>query len=67
MIKKKKITNNKTVIIILSVEYEFSKYLFTRNQIFKREEKVNRNRGRSGPDRIVVGFMTTCAISAYHH
>ena len=25
------------------------------------------NRGRHGHDRIVVGFTTTCAISAYHH
>jgi hypothetical protein len=24
-------------------------------------------RGRRGRDRIVVGFMTTYAISAYHH
>jgi len=24
-------------------------------------------RGRSGCDRIVVGFTTICAISAYHH
>ena len=24
-------------------------------------------RGRSGRDRMVVGFTTTCAISAYHH
>jgi hypothetical protein len=23
--------------------------------------------GRSGRDRMVVGFTTTCAISAYHH
>jgi len=24
-------------------------------------------RGRRGRDRIVVGFTTTCATSAYHH
>ena len=24
-------------------------------------------RGRRGRDRMVVGFTTTCAISAYHH
>jgi len=24
-------------------------------------------RGRRGRDRLVVGFTTTCAISAYHH
>jgi len=24
-------------------------------------------KGRSGRDRIVVGFITTYAISAYHH
>ena len=23
--------------------------------------------GRRGRDRMVVGFITTCAISAYHH
>ena len=23
--------------------------------------------GRRGRDRMVVGFTTTCAISAYHH
>jgi hypothetical protein len=23
--------------------------------------------GRSGPDHMVVGFTTTCTISAYHH
>jgi len=23
--------------------------------------------GRRGPDHMVVGFTTTCAISAYHH
>jgi hypothetical protein len=25
------------------------------------------NWGRRGRDRMVVGFTTTCAISAYHH
>ena len=25
------------------------------------------SRGRHGRDRMVVGFITTCAISAYHH
>jgi hypothetical protein len=25
------------------------------------------NRGRRGRDRVVVGFTTTCATSAYHH
>jgi len=23
--------------------------------------------GRHGPNRMVVGFTTTCAINAYHH
>jgi len=27
----------------------------------------NRNRGHRGRDRIVVGYTTTFAISAYHH
>jgi hypothetical protein len=25
------------------------------------------NRGRRGRDRMVVGFLTTCTINAYHH
>jgi len=25
------------------------------------------NRGCHGRDRMIVGFTTTCAISAYHH
>jgi hypothetical protein len=25
------------------------------------------NRGRRGRDRMVVGYTTTCTISAYHH
>jgi hypothetical protein len=28
---------------------------------------LNFNRGRHGRDRMVVGFTTICAISAYHH
>ena len=27
----------------------------------------NYNRSRNGPDSMVVGFITTCATSAYHH
>jgi hypothetical protein len=27
----------------------------------------NKNRGRRGRERMVVGFATTHAISAYHH
>ena len=27
----------------------------------------NYSRGRRGRDRMVVGFTTTCAISAYQH
>jgi hypothetical protein len=27
----------------------------------------NKNRGRRGCDCMVVGFTTTCAITAYHH
>jgi len=29
--------------------------------------KHNKNRGRRGRDRMVVGLTTTCAISAYSH
>jgi hypothetical protein len=28
---------------------------------------LSKHRGRRGRDRMVVGFTTTCAISAYHH
>jgi hypothetical protein len=28
---------------------------------------LNSLRGHHGCDRLVVGFTTTCAISAYHH
>jgi hypothetical protein len=28
---------------------------------------VDRLKGRRGRDRMVDGFTTTCAISAYHH
>jgi hypothetical protein len=28
---------------------------------------INNGRGRHGRDRMVVGFTTTYAISAYHH
>jgi hypothetical protein len=28
---------------------------------------LNGVRGRRGCDRMIVGFTTTCAISAYHH
>ena len=30
-------------------------------------EHFNLTRGRRGRDRMVVGFITTYAISAYHH
>jgi hypothetical protein len=30
-------------------------------------EKKLKSRDRRGRDRMVVGFTTTCAISAYHH
>jgi hypothetical protein len=29
--------------------------------------QLRRNRDRRGRDRMVYGFTTTCAISAYHH
>jgi len=35
--------------------------------IYEREEIVFLNKGRRCRDRIVVGFMTTHVISAYHH
>jgi hypothetical protein len=28
---------------------------------------LGRGRGRCGRNRMVVGFITTCAINAYHH
>jgi hypothetical protein len=30
-------------------------------------ENIIQKRGRRGGDRMVVGFTTTCVISAYHH
>jgi hypothetical protein len=34
--------------------------------IYKRKEIVLLNKGRHGRHRIVVGYMTTYVISAYH-
>jgi hypothetical protein len=34
--------------------------------MFVNNDKVRR-RGHHGRDRMVIGFTTTCAISAYHH
>jgi hypothetical protein len=34
-------------------------------QLFSSEQQLIR--GHHGGDRMVVGFTTTCAISAYHH
>ena len=36
---------------------------------FKIQNKLitNSHGGRHGRDHMVVGFTTTCAISAYHH
>jgi len=43
----------------------FAKTLFElAEMVTKRDPTV---RGRRGRDRIVVGFTTTCAISAYHY
>jgi len=33
----------------------------------KLRPKLSHNWGRRGRDCMVVGFTTTCAISAYHH
>ena len=35
--------------------------------IFLYDMVTDNNRGGHGSDRMVVGFTTTCAISAYHH
>ena len=35
-------------------------YIITNDNIIQK-------RGRRGGDRMVVGFTTTCVISAYHH
>jgi hypothetical protein len=43
---------------------------FTKEIVLKAMKMANYNRnarGRRGGDRMVVGFTTTCAISAYHH
>ena len=49
--------------------------ILIRNYIFIKYKIINEinhiytciNGGRRGRDRIIVGFTTTCAISAYHH
>ena len=35
--------------------------------LMHRKNLSNSSRGRFGRDRMVVGFITTYAISAYHH
>jgi hypothetical protein len=40
-------------------DYTIDKSLF----VYKAKE----GRDRRGRDRMIVGFTTTCAISAYHH
>ena len=45
---------------------------FTKNQNWLKFSKKNRSYvgvsgGSRGHDHMVVGFITTCAISAYHH
>jgi hypothetical protein len=37
-----------------------------RNQAVKKVHPITTG-GHCGRDRMVVGFTTTCAISAYHH
>jgi hypothetical protein len=32
-----------------------------------KKHTLSKTRGRRGRDRIIVGFTTTYAISAYHH
>jgi len=39
----------------------FSSFIFVISFVFES------SRGRRGGDRMVVGFTTTCATSAYHH
>jgi len=34
---------------------------------FWNKKNIFQQGGRRGRDRMVVGFTTTCAISAYHH
>ena len=41
--------------------------ILTEKLIVKLDKYQNLLRGRRGRDRMVVGFTTTCAISAYHH
>jgi len=39
-----------------------------RNQAVEKVHPITtRGGGHCGRDRMVVGFTTTCAISAYHH
>jgi hypothetical protein len=36
-------------------------------KIYICREILSNNKGRRGHDRMVVGFTTTYAVSAYHH
>jgi len=62
------------------MEKEFKKSLRFIGMLFSKRDKIKRTcvrlpqwrhkisfRDRRGRDRMVVGFTTTCAISAYHH
>ena len=40
---------------------------FTISEIWEEDQKFCFNGGHRGRDRMVVGFTTTCAISAHHH
>ena len=42
------------------------KHWTIKGQIYQQSTQVIKNWGRRGRDRMVVGFTTTCAISAYH-
>ena len=46
-----------------TISFENEAFIF---QILDSAQGIH-ERGRRGSDRMVVGFTTTCAISAYHH
>jgi hypothetical protein len=41
--------------------------VFSNNLHLYQQLLQNKNRGRRGRERMVVGFATTHVISAYHH
>jgi hypothetical protein len=54
------LATSKQIVVGLDISFDLNSHTHTYHDIC-------RSRGRHGRDHIVVGFTTTCAISAYHH